>query len=77
MNFAVASDDENKTPYKNSSWQNTAKRRWVVIDDLQNTLHEFRAVGKNGVGSSPPSNIVEQRPLSGIGMYKSFSVVET
>ena len=69
INFIVGTDDEKETPYKNSSWQSTSKRRWVVIDDLPNTLHEFRTVGKNDIDSSKPSDITEQRPLPGIGMY--------
>ena len=72
--FAVLTENDKENKYKESSWQPTSKHSWFIIDDLPNTLHEFRTVGKNDVGSSLPSDIAEERPLTGIGMYRCLNI---
>ena len=52
--------------YKESDWMITKNQRWVVIKNLPNTLHEFRTVGKNDLGTSLWSDPVDERPLPGV-----------
>ena len=51
----------------------TKNQRWVVINGLPNTLHEFRTVGKNDLGTSLWSDPVDERPLSGVPAGKRES----
>ena len=50
------------------------------ITGLEPGLYQFKTVGRNKLGESPPSDVTEARPLPGvIGMYISLiaSFVQT
>lgn len=65
VNFAVPDVE-----FVNTSWVNHFDTQDTVIDSLDNELYQFRTVGRNPLGESPPSDITEARPLPGVaGMF--------
>lgn len=59
-------DDENEK-FVNSSWVNyLGDVLDKEIDGLESALYEFRTIGRNDQGESPPSEITEARPIPGI-----------
>ena len=59
--------------YKESEWITTKNQRWVEIKNLPNTLHEFRTVGRNDLGTGLWSDPVDERPLPGVLVGKRES----
>lgn len=56
--------------FVNTSWVNHFEVQDTGIGNLDNELYQFKTVGKNPLGESPPSDITEARPLPGVaGMF--------
>ena len=56
--------------FVNTSWVNHFDVQDTDIGNLDNELYQFKTVGKNPLGESPPSDITEARPLPGVaGMF--------
>ena len=58
FNFAVPGEE-----YVNTSWVNHFDTQDTDIGNLDNELYQFKTVGRNPLGESPPSDITEARPL--------------
>jgi len=56
--------------FVNTSWVNHFETQDLDIGNLDNELYQFKTVGRNPLGESPPSDITEARPLPGLlGMF--------
>ena len=67
FNFAVPDEE-----FVNTSWVNHFDTQETDIGSLDNELYQFKTVGRNPLGESPPSDITEARPLPGVaGMFTS------
>ena len=68
-------DDENEK-FVNSSWVNyLGDVLDKEIDGLESALYEFKTIGRNDQGESPPSEITEARPIPGIvGKFDTYFV---
>ena len=60
MIFCFAVSDEE---FVNTSWVNNFETQDADIGNLDNELYQFKTVGRNSLGESPPSAITEARPL--------------
>ena len=49
--------------FLNTSWVNYFSAQSLEIGGLSPNLYEFKTVGKNKLGESPPSDVTEARPL--------------
>lgn len=53
--------------FVNSSWINYLGGDLdLEIGNLESALYQFRTIGRNDQGESPPSDITEARPIPGI-----------
>ena len=60
MRFCFAVPDEE---FVNTTWANHFETQDTDIGNLDNELYQFKTVGRNPLGESPPSAITEARPL--------------
>lgn len=59
--------------FVNTSWVDHFDVQDTDIGSLDSELYQFKTVGRNKLGESPPSDITEARPLPGVaGMCKQF-----
>jgi len=59
--FAVPDEE-----FVNTSWVNHFDVQNTDIGNLDNELYQFKTVGRNPLGESPPSDVTEARPLPGV-----------
>lgn len=52
--------------FVNTSWVNHFDVQNTDIGNLDNELYQFKTVGRNPLGESPPSDVTEARPLPGV-----------